>query len=117
MTADGNSGRLARRLVQYSWLALLAWQITWHGLLPLPLGSRSWLLALLAAAPLALLTRGVWQARHRSYFWAMFLVMLYFMAGVTEAWSNADQRAAAMLQVFLALGFFGGLVISWRTPK
>ena len=107
---------MGNRLVLMSWLALLAWQIAWHGLLPTPFGSRSWVLVLLATAPLLVLTRGVWQGRQRSYFWAMFLVMLYFLVGVMEAWSNADQRIAAIVQLLLTLGFFSGLLVSWRAP-
>ena len=117
MNLQSNQSRLGKRLVLLSWLFLLGWQLAWHGLLPPPHGSRSWVLALLATAPLLVLTRGVWQARQRSYFWAMFLVMLYFLVAVMEAWSNADQRLAAITQLVLTLVFFCGLFISWRAPK
>lgn len=108
---------MGHHLVLVSWLALMGWQIAWHGLLEPPLGNRSWILVLLATAPLLALTRGVWLARERSYFWAMFLVMLYFLVAVTEAWSNAEQRFAAIVQLLLTLSFFGGLLVIWRAPR
>lgn len=84
-----------------AYLALLAWQVAWHGLLPEPAGSESPVLALGAALPLLLPLRGVLRLRARGVTWASYLLILYLMVGVTESWSNPSQRAAALVQVGL----------------
>lgn len=100
----------ATRLLRWSWWALLAWQPAWHGLLPGPWGSQNVVLALAALVPLLVFTPGVLRAAPRVLFWTQFLVMLYFMIGVVEVWSNTPQRAAAAVQVALCLSYFGGLL-------
>jgi len=105
------------RLLRCGWIALLLWQITWHGLAPEPIGNRSWILVLLTALPLVLFTMGIWNGDRRGQFWGMLLVMLYFIAGVTEAWSNADQRFAASVQILISLVFFCGLYLSSRRAE
>lgn len=88
--------------VRIAYVANLAWQIAWHALLPRPMGSQLPWLALLALAPLLLPLAGVMRLRPRSMTWASYLLLLYFVAGVTEAWSNPPQRLAALVQVVLA---------------
>jgi uncharacterized membrane protein len=100
----------ARLLVQVSWIALLAWQPAWHILLLPPFGSANGLLGLVALTLLLPLTPGVLRLRHRSLTLGSFLVMIYFMVGVMEAWSNPPQRFAALVQVGLTLGYFAGVV-------
>lgn len=100
----------AARLLRGSWLALLAWQPAWHGLLPAPCGSQNAVLALAALAPLLAFTPGVLRAAPRVLFWTQLLVMLYFMVGVVEVWSNPAQRAAAAVQVALCLTYFAGVL-------
>jgi len=100
----------AETLLRAAWWGLLALQPAWHALLPAPWGSQSWTLAGFAAAPLLALTSGVVQDRGRSRQWAIFLVMLYFIVGVVETWSNPSQRVTAALQVLLCVMFFVTLV-------
>lgn len=108
---------LAERCLRIAWLALLAWQPLWHAALPEPAGSRNAWLAVLAALPLLALTPGVLRGRPRSRYWAMFLVMAYFIVGIVEAWANPPQRAAATMQILLCLGYFGGLVLISRASR
>jgi uncharacterized membrane protein len=107
----------ATRLLQASWLGLLAWQVAWHALLPTPYGSRNWILAGLAIAPLVALSPGVLRGTPRARFWSLLLVMLYFIVGVVEAWSNSGQRLAAAAQVFLCLSYFIGLLLVTRPVR
>ena len=102
--------RSARRLMLFCWWSLTALQLAWHGLVPPPTGNQNWILASIALAPLLLLARPVLKGGVRGQFWGMLLVMLYFMAGVTEAWSNPDQRVPAVLQVVACLGYFSAMV-------
>jgi uncharacterized membrane protein len=88
--------------VRLSYAANLAWQVAWHALLPRPMGSQLPWLALLALAPLLLPLAGVMRLQPRSITWASYLLLLYFVAGVTEAWSNPPQRLAALVQIVLA---------------
>ena len=101
------------------WAGLLAWQLAWHALIPEPHGSANWALALLALLPLVPLSAGTWRHHQKTLAWSMFLVMLYFIVGVMEAWSNPPQRIPALIQIGLTCGFFVGLVLLNRpaTPQ
>ena len=49
--------------------------------------------------------------------WAGYLVMLYLVIGVMEAWSNPAQRVPALVQTALVVIFVGSvLVFSRREP-
>jgi uncharacterized membrane protein len=98
------------RLVTGSYLALLALQPTWHVLLPAPLGNGSWPLATVATIPLLLPLRGVLAGSLRSMTWAGYLVMLYLIIGVMEAWSNPPQRWPALAQTILVMVFVGSVL-------
>ena len=106
-----------RRWVSGLYLALIALQIVWHALLPPPHGSGNWILAALAVVPLLLPLKGVLQGSLRSMTWAGYLVMLYLVIGIMEAWANPAQRLAALLQVVLVAVFVVSvLVFSRRQP-
>ena len=57
------------------------------------------------------------KARQSGLTWGMFLMMIYFIIGVTETWSNTEQRIAAAVQTALACGFFLGLVLFNRPVR
>ena len=97
--------------MRWSWAGLALWQLAWHALLPSPAGNENWTLAIFAVIPLLPLTTGVLRASHRSLVLGIFLVMLYFIVGVMEIWSNPDQRLAAIVQVVLACAYFLGVVL------
>lgn len=99
-------------LVRGAYAGLLLWQPAWHWLLPQPHGSRNWILAAVAALPLLPFLPGVLKTRRSSLLFAAFVVMVYFMVGVMEAWSNPGQRAAAMVQVTLSCAYFAAVVLS-----
>jgi len=87
--------------VALAYLALLFLQPVWHALLPTPLGAESWWLALVATVPLLLPLRGVLKGSIRSMTWAGYLLVLYLVVGIMEAWSNPPQRLPALLQTAL----------------
>ena len=94
-----NSG--LRRAVIGSYVCLVLLQPVWHFLLPPPMGARLWWLALLATLPLLLPLQGIVKGSLRSLTWGGYLVLLYFLIGVMEAWSNPPQRLPALLQTAL----------------
>ena len=46
--------------------------------------------------------------------WAGYLVMLYLVVGVMEAWANPPQRAASLLQIALVTLFVGSTLVFSR---
>jgi uncharacterized membrane protein len=85
------------------YVAIFFLQPIWHGLLPVPLGNQSLGLTLLSTSPLLIPLGGILLQKVRSMVWGGYLVVLYFVVGVVEAWSNPSQRFLALLQVGLTL--------------
>jgi uncharacterized membrane protein len=108
----------SHRILSATYFALIALQPTWHALLPSPWGNNSWVLAVVATVPLLLPLKGVLAGSLRSMTWAGFLVMLYLVIGVMEAWANPPQRVPALAQVLLVTVFVGAmLAFSRSTPR
>jgi uncharacterized membrane protein len=80
------------------------------------MGSGNWLLALAAVFPLLLPLKGLLKGSLRSMTWAGYLVMLYLLIGITEAWSNPPQRIPALLQTALVIVFVAS-VLAFSRPK
>lgn len=96
-----------------SYIALLVLQSVWHFLLPKPYGSGLWWLGLLATIPLILPLRGILSGSLRSMTWAGYLLLLYLVIGIMEAWSNPPQRIPALTQTALVtMCIFGMLMFS-----
>lgn len=98
-----------------SYLVLIALQPVWHVLLPAPHGAGNWLLAVLAMLPLCLPLGGVLKGSLRSMTWAGYIVMLYLVTGIMEAWSNPPQRIPALTQTALVAIFVGSLLVFSRS--
>ena len=96
------------------YLAVLILQPVWHGLLPPPHGNHNFWLALIATLPLVLPLRGILAGSIRSMTWGGYLVVLYFVIGVMEAWSNPPQRIPAVLQISFTLLYVTSLVLLTR---
>ena len=107
----------AGRLAAGAWLALIALQPAWHGLLPEPHGNRNLYLAVAALAPLLLPLRGVLRGSLRAMTWAGYLSMLYLVIGIMEAWANPPQRVPALAQVLLVAMFIGAVLAFSRRDR
>lgn len=79
------------------------------------MGARNWLLGLLATLPLMLPLGGVLKGSLRSMTWAGYIVMLYLVIGIMEAWSNPPQRFPALVQALLVAVFVGSLLVFSRS--
>lgn len=105
-------------LLRLSYLATAAWQIIWHGLLPSPLGAQLPWLAILALAPLLLPLRGLIALQTRAVTWASYLLLLYFIVAIMEAWSNPQQRMAALVQAVLVTSCLISIaLVTRRQPR
>lgn len=91
-------------------------QPLWHALLPPPAGSGDWRLALAAVLPLLIPLRGLLNGSLRSVTWAGYLLMLYLVIGITEAWSNPAQRIPALAQALLVIVFVAA-ALAFSRPK
>ncbi len=106
-------------LVTGLYLGVLILQPLWHGVLPAPVGKQSWLLALFATLPLLFPLRGILAGKMSSMTWGGYLLVIYFVIGVMEAWSNPPERVPALLQITLTVLYVTCLVLlaqRWRRP-
>jgi len=104
-------------LLRSAYLALCAWQVVWHALLPAPLGARQVWLGLFALLPLLLPLRGLLHLQPRALPWAGFLLVPYFLIGVTETWSNPLQAGPAGVQLALSVACFGLIALVSRQRR
>ena len=100
-----------------TYLSLLLWQLVWHTLLPAPTGAGLLWLGLLAAIPLLLPLNGILKGRIRSMTWGGYLLMLYLVIAVMEAWSNAPQRIPALIQTALVIICIYGILAFSRENR
>jgi uncharacterized membrane protein len=100
----------SKNLLKAAYLALIILQPLWHALLPPPYGAGNWVLAAVATVPLLLPLKGLLGNSLRSMTWAGYLVMLYLVIGIMEAWSNSPQRISALTQTALVIIFVGSVL-------
>jgi len=81
------------------------------------MGAGNWILAGVATLPLLLPLKGLLAGSLRSMTWAGYLVMLYLVIGIMEAWSNPPQRIPALLQTGLVVVFVGSVLVFSRKHK
>lgn len=86
-----------------AYLALLSLLVIWHAWLHPSLYFPTALVLLVTAVPMLLPLRGLLHGRAQSHLWASFLMLLYFMHGIVEAYVNPLQRAPALAEVALSL--------------
>jgi uncharacterized membrane protein len=63
---------------------------------------------LLTVTPLLLPLKGLLNATKKSCAWAAYISLIYFTHGTIEAYSNADERLLAILEVIFSLLLFFG---------
>ncbi|KAA9129595.1 DUF2069 domain-containing protein [Marinihelvus fidelis] len=109
--------KAALQAARVLYVMLLAWQPLWLAVIPAPAGKQAWPLALLATVPLLLPLPGVLARRPRALVWAGYLALLYFMFGVMEWWSAANQQWTAGVETLLASTFLVALAVATRKQR
>ena len=100
---------LSRRLTLSSYIALILVLITWYGLhTPAPL------ILVLLLLPLVFPIKGLLKGNPYTYAWSSFLILLYFIHGVVEAYANPPVRILALLEVLFSITFYIGAVLYAR---
>ena len=96
-----------------SLIALILLCLLWEGwLAPLRPGGS---LLILKAVPLLLPLTGILRGRRYTYQWACMFMLLYFTEGAVRAWTDGGLSSTlAMIEVALALVFFGVTVMFAR---
>jgi uncharacterized membrane protein len=93
---------------------LFALLMLWHTVLSpsgqLPVA----LMLLLSVTPLLLPMRGLLNRHRKSCTWAAYISLFYFIHGTMEAYSNADERLYASLEVLLSFMLFLGITLYLR---
>jgi uncharacterized membrane protein len=107
----------SKHLLKASYLGLVLLQPLWHAVLPPPAGAGNWLLAAMATVPLLLPLKGLLANSLRSMTWAGYLVMLYLVIGIMEAWSNPAQRLPALAQTVLVIIFVASVLLFSRREQ
>lgn len=89
-----------------SLVALIGQILNQLGLLYWLEGGISYVLAIAFTLPLLLPLHGLIREKLYTYRWTGFLTMLYFIIGVSEAFSNSQLRIYAVLTLGLSTALF-----------
>ena len=88
-------------------LGLLAWVCVWHFMLVQSQYSVTFIL-LLYVLPLLFPLKGIITAKPYTHAWASFVVLFYFMHGITVWYSIPEQWLFALIEVVLSSIMFTG---------
>jgi uncharacterized membrane protein len=95
-----------QRLGLIAWAALTVLQPVWHAWLFPAQIVPAWLVVAIATVPLLLPLLAIRNVR-RALLWVGILSLFYFCHGVSEAWSAADQRWLAIVEIALTVLLIG----------
>lgn len=99
-------------LVGYTGLLLLL--PLWYGwLAPPEILPKSLVLGILLI-PLLFPLRGLLYGKPYTFAWTSFLALMYFIHGVTEAWSAPEARYLAILEIIFSLCLYFGAMMFAR---
>lgn len=101
--------KFSRRLSLLSYFALVVVLLTWYGLVdPAPL------VLILLLLPLLFPLKGLLRGSPYTHAWSSFLILLYFIHGVVEAYANPPVRMWALLEVLASVTFYTGAILYAR---
>ncbi|MDH3947872.1 MAG: DUF2069 domain-containing protein [Gammaproteobacteria bacterium] len=104
-----NPTRFSRHLTLLSYIALVGLILIWHGwIVPSP---EALILLLL---PLLFPLRGILKGNPYTHAWSSFLILLYFIHGIVEAYANPQVRMWALIEVLFSVTFYTGAVLYAR---
>lgn len=100
--------RKFRLLALLSHLGLLIWMIVWYFFLPMEAEYSFLFKFLIYILPLLLPLYGIVQGKPYTHAWASFIVLLYFLHGITVIYAEPTQMLYAIIELVLASGMFIG---------
>ena len=99
----------SRYLTLLSYFALVVILVVWYGLLsPAPV------LLVLLLLPLVFPLKGLLQRNPYTHAWSSFLILIYFIHGIIEAYANPTVRILALLEILISVSFYTGAVLFAR---
>jgi uncharacterized membrane protein len=104
-----NQIKLSRRLTLISYIGLVGLLLSWYGWIePSPVA------LILLLLPLSFPLKGIIKGNPYTYAWSSFLILLYFIHGVVEAYANPPVRILALLEVLISVMFYTAAVLYAR---
>jgi len=91
------------------YFALLILLIAWHGFI-FPASKQPWLIVAFIIIPLLFPLRGLLKEKPYTYAWTSFVILIYFMHGVVEAWANENERIYAVIEIYLSVQVYIGAI-------
>jgi len=101
--------RFSRGLTLVSYLALVGLLLWWYGFYA---ASPMILIALLF--PLLFPLPGLLKGNPYTFAWSSFLILLYFIHGVVEAYANPTVRLLASFEILCSMAFYVGAIVYAR---
>ena len=97
-----------RLLALFSYLGLFGWVLTWYLALGAGEGYSLLFVSLFWFLPLALPARGILKGDPYTHAWANFVVLIYFMHGLTDIYANSSQWYFPLIEILLSCGMLVG---------
>ncbi|MEL0642301.1 DUF2069 domain-containing protein [Pseudoalteromonas aliena] len=97
-----------QRAALFGYVGLLALIPLWMYFVPPLNGNASLVSLFLPIIPLLLPLRGIIKDNTYTYAWANFIVMLYFIHGLTMLWAAPDELMWVLLELVFASSMFIG---------
>ena len=104
----------SRWLTLGAYFALLTLLMLWLTVLAPPQSVPISMALLLLVGPLLFPLRGLLHGRPYTHAWTSFLVLIYFIHGVVEAWSNPEVRLYAGLEILFSVLLYSGALLYAR---
>jgi len=105
------------RIALVGFFGLFALLMLWNTvLLPAPKLPVAFMLVL-TITPLLLPMRGFLDSRPKSCAWLAYISLIYFIHGCLEAYSSANTRQLALLEILLSLMIFFGTTFFIRLAR
>lgn len=91
------------------YFALIILLVVWHGFI-FPAAKQPWLILGFIITPLLFPLRGLLKEKPYTYAWTSFVILIYFIHGVVEAWANDNERIYALIEIYLSVQVYIGAI-------
>lgn len=109
MTRNLMVPRNALYLTLTGYFSLLILLVVWHGFI-FPANKQPWLILVFIITPLLFPLRGLLKEKPYTYAWTSFVILIYFIHGVVEAWANDNERIFALIEIYLSVQVYIGAI-------